>query len=191
MSDEHTSANVTDIYAGQKTSIRDTAKWMGVAYAAAAGVFIAGAPFSDIASLDCWRLALTIGATLIAFLAFLLALNEILKFIIGDDVFANQLTCEATKFIDDHAEDILPARFETYKTFLDTRNQARAAVRNTLTQLSEAEGHSGNKPKIEKLREDLTAALRSANDFDASLRPIISVTPLHLLQAQLNMMRYR
>jgi hypothetical protein len=187
----HDDASSTDIYAGPKANIRDTAKWMGLAYAAVAAVFIAGAPFSGIGSLELWRLALTIVAGIVALTAFLLALNEILKFLIGDYCFASRLSDETKNFIDDHADDILPARFQSYQAFVSERGDARKKVQEFATLLSAAEKSSENPVQVEVLQKNLSDAFTLSDQFDATLVPIISFAHLHQLQGKLNTMRYR
>ena len=77
----------SDLYVSQSANLRDTAKWMAVGYAAIAAVVIAGAPFAAISGLELYRLVIVGGAAFLAMAAFLLALNHIVKFLIGDPCF--------------------------------------------------------------------------------------------------------
>jgi len=178
----------TDTYASQSASIRDTAKWMGVGYGAVAAVFIAGAPFSGIASLEPWRLILAVVAGIVALGAFLSALNEILKFLIGYPCFASGLSADAKAYIDAHAEDILPARFRTFDEFYLARKGARTMVRDMANELSRAL-QSGKVAEIAAAQEKLDAASTVSNGFESVLATLVSEAHLHQLHRRLDEMR--
>jgi hypothetical protein len=182
-----------DNLAELRANIRDTAKWMGLAYAAVAAIFIASSPFSDIGSLELWRLALTVVAGFVTLFAFLFALNEILKFLIEDYCFASELSDETKKYIDDHADDILPARFQNYEAFFSERGDARKEVRENAAQLklSDTEQSSENPVQVEVLQKNFDDALAGSEEFESTLATILGFAHCHELQQQLNMMRYR
>jgi hypothetical protein len=181
----------TDPYADQKASVRDTAKWMAVAYAAVAGVLIAGAPFSGIGSLERWRLGLTIVTGAIALLTFLLALRDILDFLIGEFCFADKLNDGAKAFIDQHANDILPARFVRYQDFLSERNAQRDRVKICASALTDALNANQDDQIIKVLRDQLQEALSQSAEFEQALPPILAVAHLFVLKQQLKAMRFR
>jgi hypothetical protein len=192
MAEGSTTAAPGDAYASQKANIRDTVKWMAAAYAGIAAVFIAGAPFSGLGSLPQNRLiiaALTGAATLIFIF---LALGQILKVLIGDNCFARELDAEIKKLIDEHAEDILPARFATYDTFLDERKKARQEVRRLWDCLHPAPKCSllTCEQKI-KLEADFKEALAMSDELEVSTSHIIGIAHLFILQRTLSRLRKR
>jgi hypothetical protein len=125
-----------DVYATQAANLRDTAKWMAVGYGAVAAAVVAGAPFAAISGLGLERLIVVAVSAFLAMLCFLVALNDIVAFLIGNPRFASELTQADKDYIDQHAADMLPARFDTYQAFNDERLRARRDLRTAADDLS-------------------------------------------------------
>ena len=180
----------SDLYVSQSANLRDTAKWMAVGYAAIAAVVIAGAPFAAISGLELYRLVIVGGAAFLAMAAFLLALNDIVKFLIGDPCFASGLSEAAKTYINDHALDILPARFATFADFYAARQKARLMARGAGDQLAAAI-EPGNAANIQLAQQVLSGATDVAERYEDQLNRLVSEAHLHQLQQALNALRGR
>jgi hypothetical protein len=177
----------TDPYAAPKANIRETVKWMAAAYIAAVAVLIAGAPFSNLGSLPNWHLFLVLAGGAVTLVLFFYALNEVLKFLIGDDCFPSGFDSDTTQFVDHHRDDLLPARFGSYNDFLAERTRVQSDVR-TLSRraaapLPPAEG--------EVVQQQLRGALAALAELDGFLAPLVSFAHLYVLRRGVDRLRRR
>jgi ABC-type anion transport system duplicated permease subunit len=179
-----------DVYATQAANLRDTAKWMAVGYGAVAAAVVAGAPFSAISGLGLERLIIVVVAAFLAMLCFLVALNDIVTFLIGNPRFASELDDADKAYIDAHAADMLPARFNTYAAFDAERLQARQAVRTAADQIAVAvQANPPNAALIQGLQESFKAASDVVDGFESARNGLVSEAHLRLLHQKLNDMR--
>jgi ABC-type anion transport system duplicated permease subunit len=179
-----------DVYATQAANLRDTAKWMAVGYGAVAAAVIAGAPFAAISGLGRERLIVVCAAAFLALLCFLMALNEIVKFLIGSPRFASELDVADKAYIDGHAADMLPARFNTYAAFDAERLQARQAVRTAADRLAvAARANPPDAALIQGLQESFKASSDVVAGFESARNGLVSEVHLRQLHQKLNDMR--
>jgi hypothetical protein len=179
-----------DVYATQAANLRDTAKWMAVGYGAVAAAVVAGAPFSAISGLAPERLVVVGGTAFLAMLCFLVALNKIVAFLIGNPRFASELTQADKAYINQHAADMLPARFDTYQAFNDQRLRARRDLRTAADRLSEAvQANPPDAALIQARRESFNAASEVVDGYESALNGLVSEAHLRLLHQKLNDMR--
>jgi hypothetical protein len=179
-----------DIYATQAANLRDTAKWMAIGYGAVAAAVVAGAPFSAISGLGQERLVIVGGSAFLAMLCFLAALYDIVGFLIGNPRFASELDDADKAYINDHAADVLPARFDTYQAFHDARRQARREAREAADRLSEAmQANPPSAALIQARQQSYKAASDLVDGFESALNGLVSEAHLRQLHQELKDMR--
>lgn len=183
--------SAADIYAAQKSNIRDTAKWMATAYAAVAAVIVAGAPFSGLSALTGDKLVLAIVFGVFALASVLLAINDILSFLIGDYAFVSDLPVDVRDFINEHADDVLPPPFSDYDSFKKYRKDLQADVRASWNELRDP-GFQGKVPdekKILLLKHD--ALIAAYEDCETNSAKLVGLAHLRILQDKLKDLRRR
>ena len=179
-----------DVYATQAANLRDTAKWMAVGYGAVAAAVVAGAPFAAISGLAPERLVVVAVSAFLAILCFLMALNKIVAFLIGSPRFASEFDDADRAYIDTHAADLLPARFNSYAAFDAERLQARQAVRTVADQIAVAvQANPPDRALIQGLQESFKAASDVVDGFESARNGLVSEVHLRQLHQKLNDMR--
>lgn len=180
-----------DIYAAQKANIRDTAKWMATAYAAVAAVIVAGAPFAGLNALTGERLVVAILFGGVALASVLLAINDILSFLIGDYAFVSELPVDVRDFIDEHAADVLPPPFASYQAF----RTYRAGLQSKLKASWDGLYHPDFKKKSPEDQKKLQAAhdviIATYADCETTTAKLVGLAHLHILQRKLRDLRRR
>lgn len=126
-----TAAPSPDPFAAAKANIRDTIKWLTTTFAAVAGVVLAGSTFSGLGALPVGsRLCIAIGGALVGFILTLLCIARVLALLKSEAYFLGDLKDDPPmrKWVNDHAEDLLPAEFATVEAFLEARKDARTRL---------------------------------------------------------------
>lgn len=180
-----------DVYGAQKANIRDTAKWMATAYAAVAAVIVAGAPFSGLSALTGQKLGIAVVFGLIALASVLVAISDILTFLIGDYAFISDLPKDVRDFIDEHAADVLPPPFANAAAFLAYRADLQGKLKASWDGLQDP--GFANKPDDEKKRLQTAHAtiVGTYADCEVTTAKLIGLAHLRILQRKLRDLRRR
>lgn len=180
-----------DVYAAQKSNIRDTAKWMATAYAAVAAVIIAGAPFSGLNALAGEKLVIAVIFGVIALASVLLAINDILSFLIGDYAFVSELPVEVRDFIDEHAADVLPPPFADYRSFRTYREGVQGELRASWNGLHDPDFKRKGADDQKKLQLKHNALIATYADCETTSAKLVGLAHLRILQGKLRDLRRR
>jgi hypothetical protein len=183
------STPLADEFAAQKANVRDTVKWMATAYAAVAAVIIAGTPFSGIGALDHQYLAITVIAGGISVICILVAINSILGVLIGGYAFAGSLDDAAKKFINDHANDVLPIQFASLDDFLANRAATRSKTVKLWQRLTDPKLPVLDAEARQKIQADYVIYLARAGEIDRHVARIVGLAHLFMLRNHLTRIR--
>ena len=179
---------MADEFAAQKDKIRDTAKWMATAYAALGAVALAGAPFSSIGQLPNDKLAIVCAAGGVSIACSLLATAKILRVLIGDYCFLDQLDFDTTRFINSHAIQILPPPCQTLQDFIDYQIKLRALSTGLSSRL-ESERATLSKAGLEALSAQYVEVLKRGEEASAHAARIVGLAHLYRLRGNLEAIR--
>lgn len=175
---------MADEFAAQKDNVRDTAKWMATAYAAFGGVALAGAPFSSIGQLPDGKLVIVCVAGGVSIGCSLLATAKILRILIGDYCFIDQLDVDTTRFINAHAAQILPPTLGTLQDFLDYQIKLRALSADLSSQIANAPAAS-SQAELDALNAEYAAVIKRGKEASAHAARIVGLAHLYKLRKNL------
>lgn len=137
-----TDATPADLFADARSNIRDTVKWLIAALAGLAAIVLGGSPLTAFGTLSPgWRLYLAIGTGSLGLLFVFIAMFLAFRLLVWEPFFLGDLpkNRELSKFLEEHAADLLPSEYPTIKTFLDARDAARAKLMKKSSDVSPEE----------------------------------------------------
>src|SRR5260370_40527129 len=117
-----------DQFAAARANLRDTVKWLIAALAALAAAILAGSPLTSFGTLGPGpRLYIAIAAGSIGMILVFAAIYIAFRLLVWRPFFLSDLAADRdlSKFIDEHATDLLPPEIPNLKEFLERRAKVR------------------------------------------------------------------
>jgi hypothetical protein len=170
-------ADPADPFASAKANLRDTVKWLATAFAAVAGVVLAGASLTGVSQLKGTALDIALVGGFVGLLCIITAAGTLLRLLTADTFFVSDLrtadNARMKEFLDRHGADFLPAEILNIEDFLQKRDQAILQARqysatpqsaqyqqasNFLAAIVQPLSRLTNLAQLEKLRRDLKRA---------------------------------